>query len=132
MVGFGIPVEGLVAQDDEEGINIAALKVGFQVSVETLNSIYTFHIVDGRNAFVTGGMRSNGDVRYPKPVPAQIIGSLWYDKLDIEHIKKGTRLAFRANECDVSTSPVMDVKIEGPDQEWSYSMGWRETGQSMC
>lgn len=124
MDDFGISVQ--VAQ--EEGVRITTLEPGTLITVETLNSVYQIKVINQPEISITGGLRSDGSVRFPAPTPGIIIGANWGTRLKLGQICHGMRLAIDLGDHTIETSPVKEVKLDGLD--WHYSMGWNKEPQT--
>ena len=118
---LGIPIW---SQNQKEGIQLSAIKAGTKLNVETMNSIYEICVVNNCEITISGGMKKDGSVRFPKPLPGMIIGSTIHGEFKMGWIMHGMRLIVGiVPDGTIETSPVIEVKLEGAD--WNYSMDWR-------
>lgn len=118
MDGFGIPLA--------DTIEVGALKPGTRLRVETMNSVYNILVQDGLHITITGGSLREGGTRFPEPVKGEIIGALLQTRLKYGKIVRGMRLAMELESGGIETSIITEVKIDGPDDAWHYSMEWRK------
>ena len=117
--------------DKKQGFNITLLESGTKIIVETINSVYEFVVIEGREVTIMGGINSKGKIRYKKPIPAILIGSTC-DDCFIKQDWIGNNMSIQCSLQEkgstklISTSVVRNAKIVAPNLEWSYSMDWNE------
>jgi len=113
------------AQEDDRGLNVLDLKSGTILNVETANSIYQIKVLDRGEIEILGGMRSDGNFRFPSNTEAYLVGSFspYCPVLRKGWIGCGMCMAIETDYMQViRTSPVQNVIVEGDG--WSYSMDW--------
>lgn len=114
-------------QENKSGLNVTGLEKGTKLNVETNNSIYRIVVVDGREITIMGGMTKDGEIRFPKPIPAMFIGSTWGGSMmKIDWIGQDMNMEIIIGQEVLYTSRVKNVEIESPDNKWSYSMDWNK------
>ena len=117
--------------DKKQGFNITLLESGTKIIVETINSVYEFVIIEGREVTIMGGVNSKGKIRYKKPISAILIGST-YDDCFIKQDWIGNNMSIQCSLQEqgstklISTSIVKNAKIVAPNLKWSYSMDWNK------
>lgn len=102
--------------DIQETIEVGALKPGTRIRLETMNSVYEVLVLNGSDVFVSGGSMRDGNIRFPKPISGQIIGSMFNHQLRYGKIIYGMRLAMDLESGGIETSPITGVKLETPVQ----------------
>ena len=114
-------------QERKGGFNVTLLESGTKITVETSNSIYHLVVVEGREITILGGMKSTGEIRYPKPVPAIFIGSTWGGTMmRVDWIGEDMRREIIVGGNVLTTSCVKNAEIEHSNNECSYSMDWNK------
>jgi len=114
-------------QERKGGFNVTLLESGTKITVETSNSIYHLVVVEGREITILGGMKSTGEIRYPKPVPAIFIGSTWGGTMmKVDWIGEDMRMEIIVGGNVLTTSCVKNAEIEHSNNECSYSMDWNK------
>ena len=114
-------------QERKGGFNVTLLESGTKITVETSNSIYHLVVVEGREITILGEMKSTGEIRYPKPVPAIFIGSTWGGTMmKVDWIGEDMRMEIIVGGNVLTTSCVKNAEIEHSNNEWSYSMDWNK------
>lgn len=117
----------LASLEEDRGFDIRALDPGTKINVETCNSVYQLIVVYKSEITIMGGMKSNGEIRFPSPVPAAFVGSVWpgLHLLRSFWIGEKMMLEFFLEEGGmIRTSPVVNAEIESKDESWSYSLDW--------
>ena len=112
-----------------EGLNVSLLPPGTILTLETLYSFYRVEIVEGKEILITGGMRKDGEDRFPNPTKAIICGSTWGGScIKVDWIGREMHLEVVFGEDlknKLLTSRILNLTIEAPDGSWSYSMDWK-------
>lgn len=112
-------------QDDDKGLNIFGLKPGTTLCVETANSMYQIKLLGREKIEIMGGMRPNGEYRFPMPTPACLVGSFEPYSVFLRRGWIGKNLCLTIefeNQHTIRTSAVKNVSIEG--EGWTYSFDW--------
>lgn len=117
-------------QEQKGGLNVTLLEKGTKLTIETKNSIYQVVVVEGREVTISGGMTKEGQIRFPLPAKAIILGSTWGGSmLKIDWIGQDMRMELNLMDepaHSLLTSVVQNVEIEAPDGSWSYDMNWKD------
>lgn len=125
-MNFGIPFD---TAKFKEGIALNNLKPGIVLTIETLNSIYQATVLDeNSHVTLTGGKLRNGEMRFPTPIPATLLGANWGDNFKLGWIGRDMRLAIDVEDHLIATSPVVNVRVEGSG--WNYSLDWNKETQT--
>lgn len=108
---------------DETGLNVSLLEPGTKLTIETKHSVYQLLVVEGKEITVMGGMKRDGEIRFPQPIKAIFVGSRG-DDMRVDWIGNGMRMELVYEDRYFISSPIKNVEIEAPDGRWSYSMDW--------
>jgi len=117
----------LSSSQEDKGFDIRVLDPGTKINVETCNSVYQIVIVYKSEITIMGGMKEDGELRFPSPIPAAFVGSGWpgFHLLKPFWIGEKMQMEFFLDGGGViRTSPIVNAEIEAEDESWSYSLDW--------
>jgi hypothetical protein len=117
----------LASLEDDRGFDIRAFDPGTKINVETCNSVYQIEIVYKSEITIMGGMKSDGEIRFPSPTPAAFVGCTWPGVHLLKSYWIGEQMMMEVFLEDgglIRTSPIVNVEVEAKDESWSYSLDW--------
>lgn len=111
----------------KQGVDVSRLEVGTRLKVETHNSTYHIEILEYGKATVSGGLKSNGDLRFPNSEGCSIVGCCNYKgTLRLDWLGKNKCLLLDMDEGkNLQTSPMCELTVTAPDDSWTYCFDWR-------
>lgn len=122
--GCGIDKNSLMGM---QGVDVSKLETGTKLKVETYNSTYLIEILDFGKVFLSGGKTQSG-IRYPNPTQCTIVGCCSYRNgaLKLDWIKRDKCLLLDMDEGkNLQTSPIQELTITAPNDNWEYCFDWR-------
>ena len=111
-----------------QGIGTDKLEPGTKLKIETHNSTYMIEIKEFGQITIQGGNK-RGETRFPEPERAKIVGSVPLRRGIPKLNWLGRELCLvleMLNGKDLQTSPILELTVIAPDDDWEYCMEWKK------